>query len=82
MSDLVKIHTEPAIFITNYFGVFKNVLFKLFLINAIQPFEILNTDIFYYNLESYINHSFLIKYLDLGNFMKFHGSVNDYLLIC
>lgn len=69
------------IFIQNYFGVYKGVIFKILLINLVQPYEFLNSDVLHPAFESPINYVNFQKYKEMGDFQKYYGTFNDYLLL-
>ena len=80
MSDLVKIQNEPIIFISNYFGVYRQVILKILIINLVQPFEFLNSEKLHPNMETPVNLLFFLNYKSLGDYQKYYGTFNDYLL--
>lgn len=81
MEQLVSLKNEPIYFLKNYFGVYKGVIFKIAIINVVQPYEFLNSDQLFINLESSINFVNFLKYKSQGDFQKYYGSYNDYLLM-
>ena len=80
MEELIQLKIQPKLYLRNYFGVFKGVVLKVMIIMLIQPYEFLNTDELHENFESFVNYKMFMEYQSLGDFQKYFGTINDYLL--